>query len=104
MYRMAKLTLEFNMDKTVQYVQRIALDLRPRNTKVTNEGSREDLISKYASLLLSLYSYHYNYSYNYNYYYYYCFIFKKMAISTFSHVSIISINPLELQVLIHLSA
>ena len=27
-----------------------------------------------------------------------------MAISTFSHVSIISINPLELQVLIHLSA
>ena len=61
MYRMAKLTLEFNMDKTVQYVQRIALDLRPRNTKVTNEGSIEDLISKYASLLLSLYSYHYNY-------------------------------------------
>ena len=57
MYWMAKLTLEFNMDKTVQYVQRIALDLRPRNTKVTNEGSIEDLISKYASLLLSLYSY-----------------------------------------------
>lgn len=77
MYWMAKLTLEFNMDKTVQYVQRIALDLRPRNTKVTNEGSMEDLISKHASLLLSLYSYHYNYSYNYNYYYYYCFILKK---------------------------
>ena len=79
------------------------LDLRPRNTKVTNEGSIEDLISKHGSLLLSLYSYHYNYSYNY--YYYNCFILKKkMAISTFSHVSIISINPLELQVLIHLSA
>ena len=81
------------------------LDLRPRNSKVTNKGSIEDLISKHASLLLSLYSYHYNYSYNYNYYYYYCFILKKkIAISTFSHVSIISINPLELQVLIHLSA
>lgn len=80
------------------------LDLRPRNTKVTNEESVEDLISKHAPLLKSLYSYHYNYSYNYNNYYYYCFILEKKVISTFSHVSIISINPLELQVLIHLSA
>ena len=90
------------------------LDLRPRNTKVTNEAwSIEDLISKHASLLLSLYIVIIIII---------CIIIidiiiiiiiiiiivlfwrKKMAISTFSHVSIISINPLELQVLIHLSA